>query len=290
MADNDRNDDIPAMMAMMAEQHRQLLESLPQALANAMAHAPRNDAPLRAERANIGQVRDRDGDRQGDREPRDQDRAQDRAQDRGQDRPPAAAREAQDRRRLVVASDVADHVGLADKDDIDFAAAQHVLGNNGDAQAGAIPVLVAAVRRFSRRTDPTRRLPFQSHDALDATSWALHLRDNDHAVDAIISELEKYFRTTLSGTHSTVHMIMLALQSFVRSAGRNPDLADDPYFCEGANLLIRELIVDQMAKNGTEAPGLQAARDIGRSLKLPDAIKNMHSAAIERNKQAKKGN
>jgi hypothetical protein len=167
--------------------------------------------------------------------------------------------------------------------------AAEAIGNR-HASTAAIPVLVAATRDVITRNDPTHHRSIPVHDMLDSTLWGQHLRVNNRASDAIIHGIERFFRSTLATSFNTQHMMMLSLESLIKAAARNPDLCEDEDFCEGANLLIRELVVDHMAKSGTDAPGLLAARDRARSAKLPDALKEMHTAAIERNKLQKKGN
>jgi hypothetical protein len=159
-----------------------------------------------------------------------------------------------------------------------------------DALLAMLPVLLAAAKNTVQRNHPGYIASVPNHHVLESTEWAQHLRTNNHAAAAITSGLEKYFRTTLSGNFNTHHMMMLSLERFIKAAARDPTMADDPDFCEGCNLLIRELAIDQMSKNGTDGPGLQAARDRARSSKLPDVLKDMQTVAVERNKQAKKGN
>jgi hypothetical protein len=151
----------------------------------------------------------------------------------------------------------------------------------------AITAVAAASASLSVLLDPSNGTPILIGDALDANKWADCFLGNYFALTIIDRLLHDYFGVILSGPLSTQHLIWLSLSQQLTVAARYPHVARDRNFCEGANLLLRELYIDLAAKSGTPASGLQTMRETARLDKLPDTMVSMNKAAADRAKMKK---
>jgi hypothetical protein len=155
-----------------------------------------------------------------------------------------------------------------------------------DADAALIAAGAAAASAASM-LNPSNMTPFLVGDVLEARSWAGCMQGNPFAVINMTNHLLQYFSPVLNGPLATQHMLWASLSHHLVLAARFPTIANDPNFCESANVLMRELYIDLSAKSGTPAVALQTMRETARLDKLPEMFAQMNKAAADRIKMKK---